>query len=213
MQDRGFVLGYGGYLREKGLLNRYIRYDTMTIAMQYMGMAMAGLPYMGVGGNLAYKRSIFFENKGFGPYINLQSGDDDLFINKLANGSNCSVVKSQNAFTRSIPASSFAALSKQKTRHLSTAVHYTPWEARFPRPGAVSAISHGGGSGLNRRGHASWAASSTSRTCSRMSCGLYGLFRKPWTRSAIASSALLAKNVMPTMTGTFSSRARISASN
>lgn len=124
-KEKGFVLGYGAYLREKGLLNKYIRFDTMFIAMQYMGMALAGLPYMGVGRNLAYKRSIFFENKGFGPYINLQSGDDDLFINKLANASNCSVEMSQDSFTRSIPADSFAALTKQKARHLSTSPHYT----------------------------------------------------------------------------------------
>ncbi len=124
-KEKGFVLGYGGYLREKGLLNKYIRFDTMFIAMQYIGMSMAGKPYMGVGRNLAYKRSIFFENKGFGPYINLQSGDDDLFVNKLANASNCSVELSQDSFTRSVPAGSFAALAKQKTRHLSTSPHYT----------------------------------------------------------------------------------------
>lgn len=124
-KEKGFVLGYGGYLREKGLLNKYIRFDTMFIAMQYIGMSMAGKPYMGVGRNLAYKRSIFFENKGFGPYINLQSGDDDLFVNKLANASNCSVELSQDSFTRSVPAGSFAALAKQKARHLSTSPHYT----------------------------------------------------------------------------------------
>ena len=44
-----FVLGYGGYFTAKGLLNKYIRYDCMTIAMQYLGMAMRGIPYMGVG--------------------------------------------------------------------------------------------------------------------------------------------------------------------
>jgi glycosyltransferase involved in cell wall biosynthesis len=123
--NKDFVLGYGGFLRKKGLLNKYIRFDSMFIAMQYMGLAMAGLPYMGVGRNLAYKRSAFFENKGFGPYINLQSGDDDLFINKLANGKNCSVVKDMDSITRSIPASSFAALANQKVRRLSTRPHYT----------------------------------------------------------------------------------------
>lgn len=51
-----FVLGYGGYKREKGFLNRYIRYDSMTIAMQYLGMAIRRIPYMGVGRNLAYRR-------------------------------------------------------------------------------------------------------------------------------------------------------------
>jgi len=86
-----FVLGYGGYLSEKGFLNKYIRYDSLTIAMQYLGMAIRGLPYMGVGRNLAYRRSVFFENKGFGSHNHIVSGDDDLFVNSIANGKNTSV--------------------------------------------------------------------------------------------------------------------------
>ena len=58
-----FVLGYGGYLNEKGLLNKYIRFDSMTIAMQYLGMAIQGIPYMGVGRNLAYRRSAIFQKQ------------------------------------------------------------------------------------------------------------------------------------------------------
>jgi cellulose synthase/poly-beta-1,6-N-acetylglucosamine synthase-like glycosyltransferase len=58
-----FVLGYGGYIKSKGLLNRYLRYDCAMIAMQYFGMAIRGVPYMGVGRNLAYRRSLFLEKK------------------------------------------------------------------------------------------------------------------------------------------------------
>ncbi|MCD4769450.1 MAG: glycosyltransferase, partial [Bacteroidales bacterium] len=119
-----FVLGYGGYLRQPGLLNRYIRLDTMFIAMQYIGMARAGLPYMGVGRNLAYKKSLFFENRGFGPHLNLQSGDDDLFVNALAKGSNCNVITSRDSFTRSVPPGSWNMFIKQKTRHFSTSAYY-----------------------------------------------------------------------------------------
>lgn len=119
-----FVLGYGGYLRKPGLLNKYIRFDTMFIAMQYIGMARAGLPYMGVGRNLAYKKSLFFENKGFGSHLNLQSGDDDLFVNTLAKGPNCSVVTGVESFTRSVPAGSWSMFMKQKTRHFSTSSYY-----------------------------------------------------------------------------------------
>lgn len=139
--DKDFVLGYGGFLRKKGLLNKYIRFDTMFTAMQYMGMAIAGFPYMGIGRNLAYKRSTFFKNKGFGPYINLQSGDDDLFINKLANGKNCSVVKNMDSFTRSIPASGFAALAKQKIRRLSTTPHYTRSSRALIATEAISRVA------------------------------------------------------------------------
>jgi len=123
-RNTDFVLGYGGYLRKKGLLNKYIRYDAMFIAMQYTGMAMAGLPYMGVGRNLAYRKTVFIENKGFGPHLNLQSGDDDLFVNLLAKKGNTAINLAPESFTRSIPSGRWKEYSKQKTRHLSTASHY-----------------------------------------------------------------------------------------
>jgi poly-beta-1,6-N-acetyl-D-glucosamine synthase len=119
-----FVLGYGGYLNEKGLLNKYIRSDTMFIAMQYLGMAIRSVPYMGVGRNLAYKRSVFFRNKGFGAHNNTISGDDDLFVNANASKRNTTVEFSPGSHTRSIPASDIKEWVKQKQRHLTTARFY-----------------------------------------------------------------------------------------
>jgi glycosyltransferase involved in cell wall biosynthesis len=119
-----FVLGYGGYLSEKGLLNKYIRYDCMTIAMQYLGMAIRGVPYMGVGRNLAYRRSVFFTNKGYGAHNHLMSGDDDLFVNTNASKSNTCVEFRNGTHTRSIPCSGFNEWITQKKRHLTTAPYY-----------------------------------------------------------------------------------------
>jgi len=119
-----FVLGYGGYFTKPGLLNRYIRYDSMSIAMQYLGMAIKRVPYMGVGRNLAYRRSIFFDRKGFGRHSHLASGDDDLFINSNATGQNCSVEFRKGSHTRSVPASNLFEFFKQKKRHLTTANYY-----------------------------------------------------------------------------------------
>jgi glycosyltransferase involved in cell wall biosynthesis len=119
-----FVLGYGGYLDEKGLLNKYIRSDTMFIAMQYLGMAIRGIPYMGVGRNLAYKRSVFFRNKGFGAHNNTISGDDDLFVNANAAKRNTTVEFRPGSRTRSVPASDILEWVKQKQRHLTTARFY-----------------------------------------------------------------------------------------
>jgi Glycosyltransferases, probably involved in cell wall biogenesis len=119
-----FVLGYGGYINKKGLLNKYIRYDCMTIAMQYLGMAIRGVPYMGVGRNLAYRRSLFFENKGFGAHNHVISGDDDLFVNSNANKYNTAVEFSHETHTRSVPYSSFSDWTTQKKRHLATAPYY-----------------------------------------------------------------------------------------
>ena len=122
--NTGFVLGYGGYLSEKGLLNKYIRYDCMTIAMQYLGMAIRGNPYMGVGRNLAYRRSLFFSKKGFSSHTHLASGDDDLFVNANASARNVKVEFRPGSHTRSVSAESAGELYKQKKRHLTTANYY-----------------------------------------------------------------------------------------
>ena len=119
-----FVLGYGGYLSENGLLNKYIRCDTITIAMQYLGMAIRGVPYMGVGRNMSYRRSVFFANKGFGSHNHIVSGDDDLLVNSIAKGENTHVEFSKETHTRSVPASTIEEWITQKKRHLTTAPFY-----------------------------------------------------------------------------------------
>jgi biofilm PGA synthesis N-glycosyltransferase PgaC len=119
-----FVLGYGGYLRKKGILNKYIRYDAFMIALQYLGMAIRGIPYMGVGRNLAYRRSLFFAKKGFGTHTHVQSGDDDLFVNLNAKGSNTSVEFRKETHTRSEPCARLKQWTSQKKRHFTTAPYY-----------------------------------------------------------------------------------------
>ena len=78
------VLGYGAYHKKKGLLNKLIRFETFHTALQYLSYALAGIPYMGVGRNLSYRKDLFIRNKGFASINHIPSGDDDLFINKVA---------------------------------------------------------------------------------------------------------------------------------
>jgi cellulose synthase/poly-beta-1,6-N-acetylglucosamine synthase-like glycosyltransferase len=121
-----FIIGYGGYIAGAGLLNKYIRYESMMVAVQYLGMALKGFPYMGVGRNLAYRRSLFFERKGFGSHNHVISGDDDLFVNSNATAGNTCVEFRKEAHTRSMPAGSFREWFIQKKRHLTTAPFYKP---------------------------------------------------------------------------------------
>lgn len=121
---KDIVLAYGGYERKKSLLNNYIRFDTLTIALTYLGFALAKKPYMGVGRNLAYTKKLFFKNKGFASNYGILSGDDDLFINEVSNKENTSIVIDKSSFTRSEPEKSWGAFFKQKIRHLSTARNY-----------------------------------------------------------------------------------------
>lgn len=118
------VLGYGAYKPKKGLLNKIIRFDTFHTALQYFSYALAGQPYMGVGRNLAYKRQLFFKQKGFASHHHLPGGDDDLFVNACATAENTAVVLDKAAFTYSTPASSWADWIDQKERHNSTGKYY-----------------------------------------------------------------------------------------
>ena len=118
------VLGYGGYMAEKGLLNKLIRLDTLTIAMNYFGWTLARKPYMGVGRNLAYKKSLFFKNKGFANHAGINSGDDDLFIMEVATPNNTAVEYRPQAHTLSVPRKRYSTWLRQKRRHLSTSKFY-----------------------------------------------------------------------------------------
>ncbi len=119
-----FVLGCGLYMYEKSFVNRLISYDTLTIALQYLGFAFAGKPYMGVGRNLAYRKSTFMSHKGFAGFLHVQSGDDDLFVNAWATTENVKVETSAESVTVSIPKKTFKEWISQKDRHLSTSSMY-----------------------------------------------------------------------------------------
>lgn len=120
------VLGYGGLTPDKGFLNYYQRYETMFIALQYTGMAIRGIPYMGVGRNLAYRKDLYFRNRGVSNLLKLASGDDDLFVNANATPSSVKVEISKEAHTRSAASKNTSAWVKRKIRHLSTAKYYKP---------------------------------------------------------------------------------------
>lgn len=120
------ILGYGAYHKAPGILNKLIRFETFHTALQYMSYALAGLPYMGVGRNLSYKKNLFLRNKGFSSINHIPSGDDDLFINKVANSRNTAVIIDPDAVTRSIPKTTWSGWLKQKSRHYTTAKFYKP---------------------------------------------------------------------------------------
>ena len=118
------VLGYGGYQKRKGLLNKLIRFDTFNVAQQYLSYALSGFTYMGVGRNMAYKKSLFFENKGFANHLHIPSGDDDLFIQEVAKKDNVSIEIASEAHTTSSVIEKWGEWSYQKRRHITTAPLY-----------------------------------------------------------------------------------------
>ena len=118
------VLGYGAYFKEKGHVNRLVRFDTIFNGLHYLGAALCGHPYMGVGRNLAYRKSFFFESGGFTHLMTKRAGDDDLFVNHTATRENTAVVVCPKSFTWSLAKRTLREWLMQKRRHLSVSPAY-----------------------------------------------------------------------------------------
>jgi len=124
MNETKIVLAHSPYEKQPGFLNKLIRYENFITAIQYFGFAKLGLPYMGVGRNLSYKKDLFHSFKGFEKNKNMPTGDDDLFVNAVATGKNTELCIDKDAFVYTKPQTSFSAWLNQKRRHLRSSFSY-----------------------------------------------------------------------------------------
>lgn len=111
------LLGYSPYFKNGGILNALIRFETFYTAINYLGFALAKNPYMGVGRNMAYKKSLFFKGKGFASHMHIPSGDDDLFVNMHADQYNTAIMVHFDGQVWSEPETSWKNYFRQKRRH------------------------------------------------------------------------------------------------
>lgn len=93
---RGFagkdvVIGYSSILPAKGISNRLIRCANMALAARWLSAAMRRRPYRGVLCNLGFRKSLYLNARGFN-FLNINMGEDDLFVMKIARRENTSVV-------------------------------------------------------------------------------------------------------------------------
>lgn len=118
------VLGYHGYERGKEWKHRYIAFDSLFHSLRYLGLALVGRAYMGVGRNLAYRRALFFAQKGYSTYLNLQRGEDDLFINGIATASNTRVESDCNAVVRMPAIERYKDFQEEKISYMATSGYF-----------------------------------------------------------------------------------------
>lgn len=123
-QETSIVLGYSPYKFKKRPGNFLQQYETLLTACLYISAARLYKPYMAVGRNLAYRRSLFMASDQFGSHLDLLSGDDDLFVQQMGTQNNTKVCLSPRSFVRSEPTDGLQELFKQKRRHISTASSY-----------------------------------------------------------------------------------------
>ena len=160
------VLGYSNYEKTSGWFNRKITFDTLLHSMRYLGMAINGHPYMGCGRNLAYRKSLYYNQKGFTNHLTLQRGEDDLFINQTTNGRNTRV-----------------EISPESIMHISTPHYPKSWKEE--KLSYVTTSRHFKGAAQYLIG---------GESCTRLlflacvlACIAYGIIMKDWIMVGIAS--------------------------
>jgi len=121
--DIDIVLGYSPYTYKKSLLGRWIHYEGWLTGVQYLSYCVAGIPYMGVGRNLAYKKELW-QQPDINLHEDLSSGDDDLFVNQVTSSNNTAICIDKESFVYTEGAKTIPEYLKQKRRHFSTANRY-----------------------------------------------------------------------------------------
>ena len=136
------VLGYSPYVKSKGFLNLFVRFETVMTGMQYLSWALMGRPYMGVGRNMLYPRKLFQQEDPYKNQKDIPYGDDDLWVQQASSKSKVVVNTEKASHVFSSPATSWKQWFKQKHRHLS-AGHYYQMKAWW-QPGlyAMALMSH-----------------------------------------------------------------------
>ena len=136
--DNTITLGIAPLETKNNLLGSIVNYETLHTAIQYLGYAKRNKAYMGVGRNLSYTKSIFFENKGFARHQHIMSGDDDLFVQQAAKAAKVNTVVAPESFMYSPGPTGIRSFFKQKIRHLSTGKEYL---AKYKRWLGIYSIS------------------------------------------------------------------------
>lgn len=118
------ILGYSPYYKSKNFLNPFIRFETIKTGINYLSAAQSGDPYMGIGRNLAYTKTLFFSVKGFASHMHVISGDDDLFVNQNATSDNTTIEIHPEAFVYTPAKTTINGWFRQKKRHMGVGKLY-----------------------------------------------------------------------------------------
>lgn len=93
------VLGYCGLEVKKGFANYFMRAWRTMHATEWIAAAIRGRAYRGIFHNFGFTKSIYFGANGFS-HLNMNIGEDDLFLQQVLTRDNASVVLSPRATLR-----------------------------------------------------------------------------------------------------------------
>lgn len=123
-KGKELILGWSPLEGGSGILGAFLHWDSIRTAMNYSFFARIGLPYMGVGRNMLYKKDLRKKAKMPDAYYKVLSGDDDLLVAHGAARGKVEHIRHPDAHTLSPPPSSWTAYWHQRRRHAESGLHY-----------------------------------------------------------------------------------------
>lgn len=124
-EDADMVAGLAPILSHSSAASRWAAQDGARTALTSVGEALRGRPYMAVGRNWAFRRSVFLEAGGYGDSAFVPSGDDDLLFQRLrAHGARSGLCLAPGSTCPSAAPRTWSDLLRQKRRHASVGSRY-----------------------------------------------------------------------------------------
>ncbi len=117
--ETGIVIGYAAPSQES-LPDRIKTFDFADDSTSWLAADTGRRPFRGSELNLAYRRDLFFGNKGFSRSLNLHFGDDDIFISEIATSRNTVVELSPESIIRFSSYDMPSTLRDIAARHIFT---------------------------------------------------------------------------------------------
>lgn len=122
--DRSLVLGVSPFDTHPGFLNQFIQYETFLTSLEFVSQTLKDRTYMGLGRNMAYRKSVFESVNGFSGIEHVTGGDDDLLVQRMAKHQQASVILSKESLVETYAKTSWSTYLNQKTRHYSVGKYY-----------------------------------------------------------------------------------------
>jgi len=124
-QGRDIVLGYSRLIIDRKVrMRNFILFDNLIHHLKFLSMAIARKPFMGIGRNMAYKKELFFRHKGYSSILNMEGGEDDLYINRIGRKKNTGVLLSPDSMTETHSVDNFFTWRSLKSKYLYTRQFY-----------------------------------------------------------------------------------------
>ncbi|MCL2682365.1 MAG: glycosyltransferase [Bacteroidales bacterium] len=89
--DKKIVIGYHTLASKTSFINAFIRFDTFLYTLSYLRAAISGHSFTANSKNLAFDRSIYYDTKGIARFYNVNTGDENMFVNKATTKTNTAI--------------------------------------------------------------------------------------------------------------------------